>query len=72
MKKLYLLAAFALLAPFVLLYSPLMAATGRGYFEDPNNFDAYNAGNGKIHIKVFVFGEGDNNYNAGRGGRGYC
>ncbi len=67
MKKLYLLAAFALLAPFVLLYSPLMAATGRGYFEDPNNFDAYNAGNGKIHIKVFVFGEGDNNYNAGRG-----
>ncbi len=46
----------------------LFAADANVYFENSENYDAYNAGNGKIHVKVLVFGEkGDHNYNAGRG-----
>ena len=68
MKKLILPAVLVLLATFTSHLSPLMAADANVYFENADNYDAYNAGNGKIHVKVLVFGEkGDHNYNAGRG-----
>ena len=68
MKKLLLLATLLLLLPFALDLSPLMArAAGKRYFENKDNYDAYVAGNGKIHVKVLIFAEGSPNYNAGRG-----
>ena len=67
MKKLFLLTAFTMCASLA-SFSSLMAADGYAYFENSENYDAFNAGNGKIHVKVLVFGEkGDYNYNAGRG-----
>ena len=56
-----------MLAVFML---PVWATPSKGsyYFEQVNNFDAYNMGNGKVHVKVLVFADGkDNNYNAGLG-----
>ena len=68
MKKRNLLTVIVLLSLFTLLSSPVQAADAYAYFENPENYDAYNAGNGKIHVKLLVFGEkGDYNYNAGRG-----
>ena len=68
MKKRNLLTVIVLLSLFTMLSSPVQAADAYAYFENPENYDAYNAGNGKIHVKLLVFGEkGDYNYNAGRG-----
>ena len=36
-------------------------------FENENNYDVYNAGNGKIHVKVLLFSERGYDHNAGRG-----
>ena len=44
-----------------------MAAEANVDFENENNFDAYNAGNGKIHVKVLLFSERGYDHNAGRG-----
>ena len=67
MKKLLLFAAMMLLSFFVPQFSPVRAAEGDYDFENENNFDAYNAGNGKIHVKVLIFSERGYDYNAGRG-----
>ena len=44
-----------------------MAAEANVDFENENNFDAYSAGNGKIHVKVLLFSERGYDHNAGRG-----
>ena len=67
MKKLILPAVLVMLALFTTHLSPLMAAEGNADFEDEANFDVYNAGNGKIHVKVLLFSERGYDYNAGRG-----
>ena len=67
MKKLILPAVLVLLALFTTHLSPLKAAEGNADFEDEANFDVYNAGNGKIHVKVLLFSERGYDYNAGRG-----
>ena len=67
MKKLILPAVLVLLTIFTSHLSPLMAAEGNVDFENESNFDVYNAGNGKIHVKVFIFSERGYDYNAGRG-----
>ena len=50
MKKLILPAVLVLLAIFTSHLSPLMAAEANVDFENENNYDAYAAGNGKIHV----------------------
>lgn len=45
----------------------LLAAEANADFENENNYDAYCAGNGKIHIKVLIFSERGYDHNAGRG-----
>ncbi len=41
---------------------------GSAYFKKAENWDAYDAGGGKIHVKLLVFACGErNNYNAGLG-----
>ena len=67
MKKLILPAVLVLLAIFTSHLSPLMAAEANVDFENENNFDAYAAGNGKIHVKVLLFSERGYDHNAGRG-----
>ena len=67
MKRFILSAAVVLLSVFSTHYFPLMAAEGNADFENENNFDAYSAGNGKIHVKVLIFSERGYDYNAGRG-----
>ena len=67
MKRFILSAAVVLLSVFSIHYSPLMAAEANADFENENNFDAYSAGNGKIHVKVLIFSERGYDYNAGRG-----
>ena len=57
MKKLILPAVLVLLTIFTSHFSPLMAAEANVDFENENNFDAYSAGNGKIHVKVLLFSE---------------
>ena len=66
MKKL-IWAVLVLLTIFTSHLSPLMAAEANVDFENENNFDAYNAGNGKIHVKVLLFSERGYDHNAGRG-----
>ena len=67
MKKLILPAVLVLLAIFTSHLSPLMAAEANVDFENENNYDAYAAGNGKIHVKVLLFSERGYDHNAGRG-----
>ena len=67
MKKLILPAVLVLLTIFTSHFSPLMAAEANVDFENENNFDAYSAGNGKIHVKVLLFSERGYDHNAGRG-----
>ena len=45
----------------------LLAAEANADFENENNYDAYCAGNGKIHVKVLIFSERGYDHNAGRG-----
>ena len=45
----------------------LLAAEADADFENESNFDAYCAGNGKIHVKVLIFSERGYDHNAGRG-----
>ena len=71
MKKLILLATFMLLAPLALPLSIVYAAEGNSDFENEGNYDVYSAGNGKIHVKVFLFSERGYDYNAGRGQNQY-
>ena len=66
MKKL-IWAVFVLLTIFTSHLSPLRAAEANVDFENENNFDAYSAGNGKIHVKVLLFSERGYDHNAGRG-----
>ena len=66
MKKL-LLPAVLLLSIFTSHLSPLRAAEANVDFENENNYDVYNAGNGKIHVKVLLFSERGYDHNAGRG-----
>ena len=57
-----------LFVPFAARLTVLKASDANVYFESADNYDAFNSGNGKIHMKVLVFAEkGDHNYNAGRG-----
>ena len=49
MKKLILLASVLLLSLLAPRFSTVMAAEGDYDFENENNFDAYNAGNGKVY-----------------------
>lgn len=65
MKKLILLATLLLLAPFAMHLSSVSAAEGNADFENEGNYDVYSAGNGKIHVKVFLFSERGYDYNAG-------
>lgn len=67
MKKIILPAVLVLLATFTSYFSPLMAAEANVDFENENNYDAYAAGNGKIHVKVLLFSERGYDHNAGRG-----
>ena len=66
MKKL-IWAVLVLLTIFTSHFSPLMAAEANVDFENENNYDAYAAGNGKIHVKVLLFSERGYDHNAGRG-----
>ena len=61
---------FRLLTVAVMLLcipTALRSAEANADFENESNFDAYCAGNGKIHVKVLIFSERGYDHNAGRG-----